>query len=310
MNVSVPPGFAAFRLAYDAGRGSLVWRKGVADLETPVAAFLKLAHGQPNSFLLESVEGGATRGRYSIIGMAPDLIWRCQDGKASVNRHALSAPHAFVPEARAPLDSLRALIEETRLEVPAHLPPMAGGLVGYLGYDMVRQMERLPAKNRDVIGVPEGVMVRPTLFAIFDNVNDELTLVTPVYPAGDITAGDRRGSAQAQRLAAAEAALERPLPHQPPPVMLPDPPAPGSNFSEAEFLAAVGALQGVHRRRRRVPDRAVAALLGAVRAAAVLAVSRAAADQSGAVPVLPGFRRLLRRRAPRPRCWCGCATAR
>src|ERR1700710_1102879 len=84
MNVSVIPGFAAFRLAYGAGRGSLVWRKTVADLETPVAAFLKLAHGQPNSFLLESVEGGAARGRYSVIGLQPDLIWRCQDGRASV----------------------------------------------------------------------------------------------------------------------------------------------------------------------------------------------------------------------------------
>jgi anthranilate synthase component 1 len=238
MTVSVPPGFAAFRLAYDQGRGSLVWRNGVADLETPVAAFLKLAHGQPNSFLLESVEGGTARGRYSIIGMQPDLVWRCQDGVASVNRHALSAPHAFVPEKRPALESLRSLINETRLDVPAHLPPMAGGLVGYLGYDMVRQMEVLPTKNRDVIGVPEGLMVRPTLFAIFDNVNDELTLVAPIYPAGDVTAEQAWQRAHA-RLDAAEAAMERPLPYQPPPVMLPDPPAPGSNFSEAEFIAAV-----------------------------------------------------------------------
>ena len=238
MNVSVTPGFAAFRPAYEAGRGSLVWRKTVSDLETPVAAFLKLAHGQPNSFLLESVEGGAARGRYSVIGMQPDLIWRCQDGRASVNRYALSAPHAFVPEPRAPLDSLRALIAETQLEVPAHMPPMAGGLVGYLGYDMVRQMETLPAKNRDVIGVPEGIMVRPTLFAIFDNVNDELTLVTPVYPAGDVSA-ETAWQRASGRLDAAETALERPLPHQPPPVMLPDPPAPGSNFSRDAFIAGV-----------------------------------------------------------------------
>ena len=108
MNVSVPPGFAGFRSAYDAGRGTLVWRRGVADLETPVAAFLKLAHGRPNSFLLESVEGGAARGRYSIIGMEPDLIWRCRDGRAEVNRYAQSAPHAFVAEPRPALDSLRA----------------------------------------------------------------------------------------------------------------------------------------------------------------------------------------------------------
>jgi anthranilate synthase component 1 len=238
MNAHASPGFAAFRSAYEQGRGHLVWRKTVADLETPVAAFLKLAHGQPNAFLLESVEGGAARGRYSIIGMQPDLVWRCIDGKAAMNRHALSAPHAFVPEAKAPLDSLRVLINETRLDVPAHLPPMAGGLVGYLGYDMVRQMEQLPDKNRDVIGVPEGIMMRPTLFAIFDNVNDELSLVTPVYPAGDVpveTAWQRALT----RLDAAESALERPLPHQPPPVMLPDPPAPSSNVSKEAFLEGV-----------------------------------------------------------------------
>ena len=101
MNVLAPPGFAAFRAAYAEGKGTLVWSSGVADLETPVAAFLKLAHGRPYSFLLESIEGGAARGRYSIIGMQPDLVWRCRDGKAEINRHARSAPHAFRP-IRAP----------------------------------------------------------------------------------------------------------------------------------------------------------------------------------------------------------------
>jgi anthranilate synthase component I len=237
MTVTVPPGFAAFRSAYEAGRGSLVWRRGVADLETPVAAYLKLAHGRPNAFLLESVEGGATRGRYSVIGMEPDVIWRCQNGVASVNRSVRAAPHAFVRETRPPLESLRRLINETRLDVPGHLPPMAGGLVGYLGYDMVRLMEKLPEKNKDLIGVPEGLMTRPSLFAIFDNVNDELTLVAPVYPSPEISAEQAWDEARA-RLDEAEAALDRPLPRQPPPVMLPDPPAPASNFTKAEFLAA------------------------------------------------------------------------
>ena len=238
MNVTLPPGFAAFRSAYDAGRGSLVWRRGVADLETPVAAFLKLAHGHPNSFLLESVEGGAARGRYSIIGMEPDLVWRCRDGRAEVNRYALSAPHAFVADPRPALESLRALIAETRLDVPASLPPMAGGLVGYLGYDMVRLMENLPAKNRDEIGVPDALLLRPTLFAIFDNVNDELTLAAPVYPQADIAAEAAWEAAQA-RLTSAEAALERPLPHPAPPVMLPDMPTPASTLSKEGFKAAV-----------------------------------------------------------------------
>jgi anthranilate synthase component 1 len=238
MNVAVPPGFAAFRSAYEAGRGSLAWRRGVADLETPVAAFLKLAHGKPNAFLLESVEGGATRGRYSIIGMEPDLIWRCRAGKAEINRHAHSAPHAFVAEARPALESLRAVIAETRLEVPDFLPPMSGGLVGYLGYDMVRLMEKLPEKNRDAIGVPDGLLIRPALFAIFDNINDELTLVAPIYPQAGISAAAAWEQAQA-RLAEAGAALERPLPHPAPPVMLPEPAMPASNFSKPDFLAAV-----------------------------------------------------------------------
>src|ERR1041384_527251 len=140
MNVTSPPGFTAFRATYGDGRGALVWSRAVADLETPVAAYLKLAHGIANTFLLESVEDGSKRGRYSIIGMAPDVIWRCRDGKAEINRHALSAPHAFVADPRPALASLRALVDEARLPVPDSLPPMAGGLVGYLGYDMVRLM--------------------------------------------------------------------------------------------------------------------------------------------------------------------------
>lgn len=232
------PGFADVRDAHEAGRGALVWTVGVADLETPVAAFLKLAHGKPNSFLLESVEGGSARGRYSVIGMDPDLVWRCRAGRAELNRDALSAPHAFVPDERPALDSLRALIAETRLEVPPALPPMTGGLVGYLGYDMVRLMERIPDKNRDELGLPEAVLVRPTVFAIFDNVRDELTLAAPIYPRPGVPAQRAWERAQAA-LADAQAALDRPLPHAAPPVALPPPPEPHSNMTRAGFIGTV-----------------------------------------------------------------------
>lgn len=238
MNASPPPGFAEFRADYEQGRGRLLWSKGVADLETPVAAFLKLAHGKPNTFLLESVEGGASRGRYSIIGLYPDLIWRCRAGRAELNRDARAAPFAFVPEAAAPLDSLRVLIAESRLDVPEGLPPMCGGLIGYLGYDMVRLMEALPDKNRDDLGIPEGQMARPSLFAIFDNVNDTLTLAAPVYPRPGVTALQAWEAAQA-RVAEAEAALERPLPQGAPPVALPPIAEPDSTFTREDFLAAV-----------------------------------------------------------------------
>ena len=235
---AIPPTQAHFRSSYEAGRGTLVWTTGVADLETPVGAFLKLAHGRPNSFLLESIEGGSARSRYSIIGMDPDLVWRCRSGRAEVNRHARSAPHAFVSDDRPALDSLRALIQEAQLDLPDHLPPMLGGLVGYLGYDMVRLMERLPEKNVDSVGLPEAILIRPTVFAVFDNVKDELTLAAPIYPQPGVSAQAAWDQAQAA-LAQADAALVRPLPHAAPPVALPPQPEPQSNLTKAEFMAIV-----------------------------------------------------------------------
>jgi anthranilate synthase component 1 len=238
MNAVSPDRFESFRAAYHAGRGALVWRHGIADLLTPVAAFLKLAHGRKYSFLLESVEGGVSRGRYSVIGMAPDLIWRCDKGAASLNRDAQSVDGKFVPEALAPLDSLRSLIAETRLDVPDNLPPMTGGLSGYLGYDMVRVMEKLPDENPDVLGIPDGILVRPGLFVIFDSVTDEMTLAAPVYPRDGVTAAQAFAAAE-QKLAAAAEALNQPVPKLagvagPAPVI-------ESNMSKPAFLEMVEA---------------------------------------------------------------------
>jgi anthranilate synthase component 1 len=237
MNAASPPGFDAFRAAYDAGRGALVWRHDVADLLTPVAAFLKLAHGKPFSFLLESVEGGAARGRYSVIGMHPDLIWRCDRGVAAINRDAQSAPDRFTTIDELPMDSLRGLIAETRLDVPEGLPPMTGGLSGYLGYDMVRLMEKLPDANPDALGIPDAILVRPGLFAIFDGVTDELTLAAPVYPRPGIDAAGAYAAAE-QRLTEAAIALDRPVPILFCPAGVPEPVA-QSNMSKPAFLSMV-----------------------------------------------------------------------
>ena len=220
----------------NSGRGALVWRHDIADLLTPVAAFLKAAHGKPFSFLLESVEGGVTRGRYSVIGMAPDLIWRCEKGEAFINRNALTDPGAFEPAGAAPLTSLRALVEETRLDVPDTLPPMTGGLSGYLGYDMVRLMEKLPETNPDVIGIPEAILVRPSLFIIFDGVTDEMTIAAPVYPRAGISAEQAFANAEA-RLNEVVAALERPVPKLT--GTMQGPLEQTSNMEQEEFFAVV-----------------------------------------------------------------------
>lgn len=176
----------AFAEVYDSGKAQAVWTEIVADLETPVSAMLKLAADRPNSFLLESVEGGETRGRYSIIGFAPDVVWRCYRTKAEINRTALTDETAFVPcpvaAEKDALASLRALVEESQFDMPASLPPMASGLVGYMAYDMARLAEKLPDENPDELGVPDSILLRPTVMAVFDSLRDSFFIVTPVWP--------------------------------------------------------------------------------------------------------------------------------
>ena len=205
--------FARFTEAYESGRGTLVSLTLVADLETPVAAFLKLKGRYPGpGFLLESVEGGAVRGRYSMIGLDPDLAWRCRDGRADIARDDALA--AFTADARAPLDSLRALIAESAISEEAEaqaLPPMAAGLFGYLGYDMVRAMERLPEPNPDPLGVPDAILVRPRVMVVVDAVADALTVVTPVRPSRGVAA-KAAYEAALERIDRVAAALEGPLP--------------------------------------------------------------------------------------------------
>ena len=206
-------GFAEFARRYEDGSAQLVWTTLVADLETPVSAMLKLADGRPYSFLLESVEGGAVRGRYSVIGLNPDLIWLCRGPQAEINRTALADINAFVQCQEQPLVSLGDLLRESRIEIPTPLPPMACGLFGYMGYDTVRLMERLPNANPDVLGIPDSIFMRPTVVAVFDNVDDIVTVITPVWPSPDIPAKSAYKTAS-DRLADIVSDLERPLPHK------------------------------------------------------------------------------------------------
>src|SRR5262252_6790315 len=115
--MQIEPAAASFAETYAAGRPQVVWTTLVADLETPVSAFLKVASRRPLSFLLESVEGGATRGRYSIIGLDPDVVWRANGEKAEINRTARAKPAAFVACREPPLAALRALIAESRIAI-------------------------------------------------------------------------------------------------------------------------------------------------------------------------------------------------
>jgi anthranilate synthase component 1 len=184
---------------YDAGRPQFVWRRAIADLETPVSAMLKLGVDQPYAFLLESVEGGKTLGRYSVIGLTPDLVWRCKNGKAEINRDASDRPHGpFTPVAETALESLRAVLAESRIDPVPGLPPMASGLFGYLGYDMIKLVERLPSSNPDMLQVPDAILVRPGAVLVFDTIERDVRVIVPVWPKQGISAETAEATAHAR----------------------------------------------------------------------------------------------------------------
>jgi anthranilate synthase component 1 len=195
--------------ALAAGRPALVWRRQIADTETPVAAALKLIEPGRGDFLLESVEGGAIRGRHSLIGLAPDLVFRAHGNSAEINSDWLTDRDAFAPCAAPTLDALRALVADCRMDVPAELPRALACLVGYFGYETVGLVERLPVPDTDALGLPDMMFVRPTVVLIFDRLADALFLVAPAWPdaardpAAIVAEAEERIDAVAARLASA-----------------------------------------------------------------------------------------------------------
>jgi anthranilate synthase component 1 len=236
------PEYEAFAPVYNAGKAQVVATTLISDLETPVSAMMKLVGGEPLSFLLESVEGGKIRGRYSFLGMRPDLIWRCYGNRAEINRSALADAKTFAPcpigDAKGTLASFRAILAESRIDMPDGLPPMAAGLVGYLGYDAVRLAEKIPDTNPDAIGAPDGQFIRPTIIAVFDTIEDEVTIVTPVWPAKGVSA-EQAYEAALSRLGRVLDDFDRAVPHQQTATDLTDLPDPVSNMTAEQFMDIV-----------------------------------------------------------------------
>ncbi len=186
--MQLSPDFAAFEAAWARGENQIVWARLAADLDTPVSLMLKLGDARADTFMLESVTGGEVRGRYSIVGMKPDLIWRCRGTSSEINREARFDAAAFRPLDGHPLDTLRALIAECRVTMPEGLPPVSAGLFGYLGYDMIRLVEHLPDVNPDPLGVPDAVLMRPSVIAVLDGVKGDVTIVSPAWVGSNLSA--------------------------------------------------------------------------------------------------------------------------
>lgn len=237
--MALTPDFETFAAAYEAGENQVVSTRLAADLDTPVSLMLKLTGAQTDSFMLESVTGGEVRGRYSIIGMKPDLVWRCRGTQSELNRSARFDPDGFEPQDGNPLDNLRALLAESRIDLPEDLPQAAAGLFGYLGYDMVRLIENLPNVNPDPLGLPDGLMQRPSVVAVLDGVKGDVTVVSPAWVSEGQSA--RAAYAQAaERVMDAVRDLDRAMPGETRDLgEAQDAGPPVSNFTKDGYKAAV-----------------------------------------------------------------------
>jgi anthranilate synthase component I len=198
---------AAALALLNRGQPALVWRAAICDTETPVSAALKLIEPARGDFLLESVEGGRSRGRYSLLGLAPDLVFRARGAAAEINRDWLTDRDAFTAVALETLPAMRALVDSCRIDVPAALPPALACLVGYFGYETVGLVETLAQPPANPIDVPDMLFVRPTLILIFDRLADRLFVVAPVWAGGGSQVSDA-----VERIEAVLARLARPLP--------------------------------------------------------------------------------------------------
>lgn len=170
------------KVALAEGRPALVWRRELADSLTPVLAARILMEPGRGDFLLESVEGGETRGRYSLLGLAPDLVFKAKGAQAEINARWATDPGAFSPCRKPALDALRSLSEACRCEVPEGLPPALASLVGYFSYETIGLIEKIPTPQADVLDVPDMLFVRPTVILVFDRLTDVMFCVAPVWP--------------------------------------------------------------------------------------------------------------------------------
>ncbi len=168
--------------------------------------------GGRGDFLLESVEGGEVRGRYSLLGLDPDLVFRASEGDAAINRNWKADREAFEPCERDAMSELRALADACRIDTPDALPPALACLVGYFGYETIGLVETLPRAEPSELDLPDMLFVRPTVILVFDGLSDELFCIAPIWSAAD---PDAAIAAAGERIDETLRALSQPRPAEP-----------------------------------------------------------------------------------------------
>lgn len=207
---ALPDNHEAALSQLSAGKSALVWRKLIVDTETPVGAALKLMEPGRGDFLLESVQGGEVRGRYSLLGIDPDLVFRATGDAAQINRAWQFNRTSFAGLPGNALDELRALVASCRIDVPAALPSALACLVGYFGYETIGLVEKLPRAQQCELVLPDMLFTRPTVVLVFDRLSDELFAIAPVWAEGGTP--ERLLEAAAERIDNALRKLSDPVP--------------------------------------------------------------------------------------------------
>lgn len=225
------PSLDAFKAKTSQGNLIPVYREIMADLETPVSAFLKLDRGD-FSFLLESVEGGEKWGRYCFLGAEPSIVFQSKGSRVEISSHG----DTEVQEGVDPLDALKQLMSNYRPVEVEGLPRFFGGAVGYLTYDMVRFFERLPDQTVDDLKVPDSMFMLTDTLVIFDHVLQKLKVVANALVDGPPEKAYRQAIAKIEQLIER---LRQPVPPRPA-----APPAPGpvpltSNFTREDYEGVV-----------------------------------------------------------------------
>ncbi|MFW5691101.1 MAG: anthranilate synthase component I [Chloroflexota bacterium] len=191
-----------------------VYRRLLADLETPVSVFMKLSQVSEVAFLLESVEGGEHVGRYSFLGVNPRAVLTFKHNVLSFTTRDGETTTRTLEPGEDPLHVIRERLEEVRPVTVPKLPRFVGGAVGYIGYDVVRYFERLPETSVDEVDVPDAAFMLPDTLVIFDHAKHELIVLANAHNTGD---PDAAYTEAVRRIDQIVVALGKPLPPMPAP---------------------------------------------------------------------------------------------
>jgi anthranilate synthase component 1 len=229
----IHPTLDEFRKLARPGALAPVYREILADLETPVSSYIRIARGQQYAFLLESVEKADTIGRYSFLGANPSTIFKSKGTSITLTRDGRVEQY----ESKDPLGELRSLMAAYKPVTVAGLPEFHGGAVGYISYDQVRFFERLPDKNPDLFNLPDLYFMITDTILIFDHVSNKMKIVSNAHVRDSADAAYNEALRKIEEL---DACLRRPLVVSTERVHTGEIDAePKSNFTRAQFCDAV-----------------------------------------------------------------------